>query len=306
MLRQILILLVTLSFSVFQSKANTALKQFYIDQFSEIAIQEMIRSGIPASIILAQGIFESGWGQGELTRSSNNHFGIKCKKEWNGPAYYKIDDDKDEHGELIKSCFRVYGDASGSYIDHTNFLLDNVRYRELFDYNSKDYVNWAIGLKRCGYATATDYAEVLIRIIEKNELYTYDFAPNSQFQRIENKVITPSHTPSITIQEEVQTPPSVSSSSNLEFELTSTEWNRVELENETIRKEEFEVTQESQVIQQVIIPAQAPDVIIEQPKIKPQKEKPIQRFSIPAEKKASAKRVQQSIRKPITKAGQRR
>ncbi len=145
----------------------------YIQGHKDIAQREMQRSGIPASIILAQGIHESAWGRGELAVNSNNHFGIKCKDYWQGPKYYHKDDDY-VNGKLIKSCFRAYENVESSYIDHTDFLLQTRYYQELFDYDETDYRNWAYGLKRCGYATDPAYAEKIISLIERYELYEYD------------------------------------------------------------------------------------------------------------------------------------
>jgi Mannosyl-glycoprotein endo-beta-N-acetylglucosaminidase len=145
----------------------------YIDNYYEIAIREMHRSGIPASVILAQGILESSWGMGELSANSNNHFGIKCKSVWTGPTFY-IEDDDVVDGVLVKSCFRVYGTVEESYIDHTNFLLEGTRYATLFNYPRTDYKNWATGLKSCGYATDPEYANKLITTIEKYNLAQYD------------------------------------------------------------------------------------------------------------------------------------
>ena len=149
----------------------------YIERFREIAISEAERSGVPASIKLAQGILESNAGQSTLARKANNHFGIKCHKGWMGRKYHMEDDDVDENGKLIKSCFRVYKNADASYIAHSEFLRDpNKRYRYgfLFDLPHTDYRAWAYGLKRAGYATSPTYAEKLIRVIETYELYRFD------------------------------------------------------------------------------------------------------------------------------------
>ena len=146
----------------------------YINSYFELAIQEMHRSGIPASVTLAQGIHESSWGLGELSINSMNHFGIKCKDSWTGKTFY-IEDDDYQNGKLIKSCFRVYTSVEDSYIDHTNFLVQNARYEKLFTYNKTDYENWAKGLQSCGYATDKKYAEKLIRTIEKYSLFQYDY-----------------------------------------------------------------------------------------------------------------------------------
>ncbi len=146
----------------------------YINNYYELAIREMQRSGIPASVTLAQGIHESSWGQGKLSVNSKNHFGIKCKDHWTGKTFY-IEDDDYKNGKLIKSCFRVYKSVEDSYIDHTNFLVQNSRYQKLFSYTKTDYENWAKGLQSCGYATDKKYAEKLIRTIEKYGLFKYDY-----------------------------------------------------------------------------------------------------------------------------------
>jgi uncharacterized FlgJ-related protein len=138
----------------------------YIDAYKNIAISEMKRSGIPASITLAQGMLESDNGNSSLVTEGNNHFGIKCH-DWKGPAIYKDDDSRNE-------CFRKYKSAEESYRDHTDFLLSKQRYNFLFSYKSTDYKSWAKGLKKAGYATNPNYPEKLIRIIEDNNLHLYD------------------------------------------------------------------------------------------------------------------------------------
>lgn len=153
----------------------------YINTYKDIAIREMIRSGIPASIILAQGIHESSWGKGELALNSNNHFGIKCKSYWNGPTFYYEDDDYDRNGKLTKSCFRAYENPEKSYIDHTDFLMTTAHYQELFIYDNTDYIRWAKGLKKCGYATDKEYANKLIRTIEMYQLNKFDSLSENTF-----------------------------------------------------------------------------------------------------------------------------
>ena len=148
----------------------------YIEKYQKIAIREMHRSGIPASITLAQGILESSWGNGSLALKANNHFGIKCKSHWTGPTFY-IEDDDYKRGKLIKSCFRAYDNAEESYIDHTDFLLANARYEVLFTYDKTDYQRWAHGLKKCGYATDKKYGYKLIRTIKKYGLDRFDTMP---------------------------------------------------------------------------------------------------------------------------------
>ncbi len=157
--------------------AKTSLSKSYIDNYKELAVVEMHRSGIPASIILAQGLHESALGQSDLAVKANNHFGIKCKNYWMGQRYYHVDDDFNSKGELIESCFRKYESDIDSYVDHSNFLMDSPNYSELFNYPSTDYISWAIGLKKAGYATDPMYAEKLVKKIEEHELYQYDFWP---------------------------------------------------------------------------------------------------------------------------------
>lgn len=149
----------------------------YIDAYVDIAISEMERTGIPASIKLAQAILESNAGKSEMAMMANNHFGIKCGNEWRGASYYKIDDDTDHRGRLIESCFRVYKDAGDSFIAHSNFLQNKgkpSRYSFLFDYEKTDYKKWAKGLRKAGYATDPHYSQKLINLIEKYELHRYD------------------------------------------------------------------------------------------------------------------------------------
>jgi flagellum-specific peptidoglycan hydrolase FlgJ/LysM repeat protein len=158
--------------------SNTEARLLYVDLYRTIAIREMERTGIPASIKLAQGILESNSGRSELSSKYNNHFGIKCHSEWTGERFYKEDDDKDPvTGQLIKSCFRAYKAGDESFIAHSEFLRDPRkvnRYGFLFQLDPKDYVGWANGLERAGYATATDYSEKLIRIIEDMQLSKFD------------------------------------------------------------------------------------------------------------------------------------
>lgn len=142
--------------------------QSYIDQYKNLAIEEMLRYNIPASITLAQGIFESSAGRSELTVKGNNHFGIKCHG-WGGNTIYHDDDERNE-------CFRAYDNAKQSYEDHSKFLSQNTRYRSLFSLQRTDYRSWARGLKACGYATNPVYADKLIELIELYKLYELDCA----------------------------------------------------------------------------------------------------------------------------------
>lgn len=151
---------------------------FYVDRFKYLAISEMDRTGIPASIKMAQALLESGVGESELAKNANNHFGIKCGGEvWEGPSYFMWDDEK------VKSCFRVYPDVESSYYAHSDFLLNpkkEFRYGFLFSLNKMDYQSWANGLQRAGYATSRTYAKGLIALIEKFELYKLDHLSTRQ------------------------------------------------------------------------------------------------------------------------------
>ena len=141
--------------------------QIYVDNFKEIAQNNMRAHGIPASITLAQGILESGAGKGKLALSANNHFGIKCHKGWTGESV-KHDDDS------AQECFRKYEHPSESYRDHSLFLTSKPRYSSLFKLDKGDYESWAKGLKSAGYATDVKYPDKLIGLIERFELYKYD------------------------------------------------------------------------------------------------------------------------------------
>lgn len=142
--------------------------QAYIDQYKDLAIEQMLKYNIPASITLSQGLLESGAGRSWLTKSSNNHFGIKCHG-WTGRRVFH---DDDERGE----CFRAYDNPRQSFEDHSRFLATQSRYARLFNYARTDYKSWARGLKQCGYATNPQYASKLIQIIELYNLNQYDKA----------------------------------------------------------------------------------------------------------------------------------
>lgn len=139
----------------------------YIELYKNVAIEKMHTYGIPASITLAQGILESGCGSSDLAIQANNHFGIKCHKEWTGKTYTKDDEEKNE-------CFRKYNNAEESYNDHSLFLTTRERYADLFQLKSTDYKGWAHGLKKAGYATNPQYPQLLIKIIEEENLHQYD------------------------------------------------------------------------------------------------------------------------------------
>ena len=139
----------------------------YIEKYSSVAVSEMHRSGVPASITLAQGLVESAAGQSTLATKANNHFGIKCHSDWKGKKTYRDDDKANE-------CFRVYSNAAASFKDHSDFLRYQDRYKFLFDLDPTDYKGWAKGLRKAGYATDRLYADKLIKVIEDYELYRFD------------------------------------------------------------------------------------------------------------------------------------
>jgi LysM repeat protein len=147
----------------------------YIISYKDLAVTEMRRTGVPASITLAQGIIESDCGHSSLAREGNNHFGIKCHNGWTGPTITHDDNRRNE-------CFRKYDRAEDSFYDHSDFLKSGSRYSFLFSINSTDYKAWAHGLKKAGYATNPDYANMLIRTIEENNLWSFDRGYNPVIQ----------------------------------------------------------------------------------------------------------------------------
>jgi LysM repeat protein len=167
--------------SIAQHKDLSSLE--YIERFKEIAIQEMNSYGIPASITLAQGLFESGSGNSELAKVANNHFGIKCGSTWQGESYYKNDDN-------VNDCFRVYSNPEESFRDHSEFLKKK-NYARLFELDKNDFNGWAYGLKACGYATNPKYPQLLLNIINKYQLDQYD-RPEGDLAKIkrEDRVLT--------------------------------------------------------------------------------------------------------------------
>lgn len=148
-------------------QAQTTLYRNYINQYSSMAVDQMNRYGIPASITLAQGLLESSAGTSTLARKGNNHFGIKCGGRWNGRYMLRNDDAPNEK-------FRVYGSVRESYEDHSLFLKRGPRYAFLFNYDRTDYKAWAHGLKKAGYATNPRYAQMIIDVIERNDLTRFD------------------------------------------------------------------------------------------------------------------------------------
>lgn len=155
---------------IFLSTAGRAQKnpavEIYISKFAPLAMEEQVRTGMPAAIKLAQAIHESGAGNGDLAQRSNNHFGLKCKANWTGLTAYHDDDEKGE-------CFRAYDSISQSYRDQSDYLKSNKRYASLFTLDVTDYKGWANGLKQAGYATNPAYTRMLIQLIETYELYAF-------------------------------------------------------------------------------------------------------------------------------------
>ncbi len=173
------ILIITLNFlvlgAIFGQKTQDRIH--YVNKFKQIAVEEMHRTGIPASIKLAQAILESNAGKSVLAKKANNHFGIKCGYSWTGRTYFRLDDDYDDKGNPIESCFRTYNSVESSFIAHSEFLTNNgrtSRYDFLFDYDPTDYKKWAHGLKKAGYATNPKYPILLIKLIEDYELHLFD------------------------------------------------------------------------------------------------------------------------------------
>lgn len=171
MKRLILLSGLLFTFSIARADQKKFTTEDYIERWKITAIEQMNEYQIPASITLAQGILESGNGNSRLAKNANNHFGIKCHKNWDGGRFYQDDDAKNE-------CFRAYENAASSYEDHSLFLTSRSRYDGLFKLSMTDYKGWAKGLKSAGYATNPKYAHLLIDIIEKFDLAKYDKMPH--------------------------------------------------------------------------------------------------------------------------------
>lgn len=166
-MKKLISFLLLLSFSAPVWAQTNQIRQDYIEKYKVIAVKKKLEYGIPASITLAQGILESGAGKSGLATEANNHFGIKCHTGWTGDTYIMDDDKKNE-------CFRKYKNAEESFNDHSLFLTTRSRYAFLFEYDVTDYKKWAHGLKKAGYATNPQYAQLLIKVIEENELSQFD------------------------------------------------------------------------------------------------------------------------------------
>ena len=167
-------LIATFTKTLFAANASSTQVNNYVTQYSQIAIYESVRSGIPASIILGQGVLESQYGMGRLAKIANNHFGIKWTSTKDGEYVLLHDDDRNASGKLIQSRFIKYKSTEESYVHHTDFLMTRSNYKRLFAFDRTDYRNWAKGLSECHYATDPDYASKLINIIETYNLQQYD------------------------------------------------------------------------------------------------------------------------------------
>lgn len=179
--------------------AQTLSVKQYIDSFKNIAMREMIEYKVPASITLAQGLLESGSGNSRLAKNGNNHFGIKCKKEWTGCTILEDDD-------ALQECFRCYSTAEESFRDHSRFLNENKRYASLFTFSITDYKSWAAGLLAAGYATNQKYTDLIIGCIERNKLAKFDtlivngYNPYNQEMPANFEIINAKHLPVTVVQ----------------------------------------------------------------------------------------------------------
>ena len=185
----ILIYVLLLSMAVYAVPADKSPQEIYIEKYSALAVAEMYRSGVPASITLAQGLLESGYGLSRLAVKGNNHFGIKCHNNWRGGKIYHDDDSRGE-------CFRKYDSPEESFRDHSDFLRYRDRYKFLFDLQVTDYQGWAYGLKKAGYATDPSYPSKLIRLIEAYSLHEYDKLPADFWDNQKEEVVVKEEAPS--------------------------------------------------------------------------------------------------------------
>jgi flagellum-specific peptidoglycan hydrolase FlgJ len=181
-------------------KGNNPLNKYtlqYIKKYAPLAVLEMHKYNIPASVTLAQGILESGIGRSQLASKSNNHFGIKCHTGWKGAKVYHDDDEKGE-------CFRKYKFVETSYKDHSEFLSGRRRYANLFKLRKSDYKGWAKGLKKAGYATEKNYPKKLIKIIETYELYEFDKIREKDLKRVKKETSKTERKPKIKTKKRVK------------------------------------------------------------------------------------------------------
>jgi len=223
------LVLVVCLFIAVAAQAQKERGEAYVNTYKEIAITEMLRSGVPAAITLAQGILESQFGESDLVKNSNNHFGIKCKTEWTGPKTYHDDDEKGE-------CFRVYATAEESYKDHSEFLRTRPNYAFLFKLDPTDYEGWASGLKKAGYATSPVYPQKLLKVINDYNLQQYSL---EALARLNNPapVTTPATTPA---NNSVAVNTSLKENTNIQSEQSLNQTTETPVK-ETVVKEETQV-----------------------------------------------------------------
>jgi LysM repeat protein len=196
-----LFLLLLLSFSKMKAQdAYDVRAKNYVSQYSDLAIEEQRRSGVPAAITLAQGIHETSGGQSELADNANNHFGIKCRSDWTGQTYSYTDDRPHE-------CFRKYDRVLDSYRDHSDYLANSPRYASLFKLAVTDYTNWAKGLKNLGYATNPRYAQILIKLVEDYGLQEFTLAALKPFKKQNKEQDTRTFAAAYTPQQNAKTAP---------------------------------------------------------------------------------------------------
>jgi hypothetical protein len=185
LIKQIVAIILTLlSVTAKAQEGYTERAKNYVKQYAAYAIADQRSTGVPAAVTLGQGILETEAGLSELMVKANNHFGIKCKNNWQGETFLHTDDAKDE-------CFKKYASAQESYHDHSAHLLKNPRYKILFTYSQTDYAKWAHGLKKCGYATNPKYAYQLIKIIEEYRLQEFSYAALDSNYKIEENILLP-------------------------------------------------------------------------------------------------------------------
>jgi len=171
--RNVFVALFLLSNIVSKAVDDLSYTQNFINKYKSIVLRESQKSNIPASIIMSQAILESGWGRSSLAIKANNYFAIKCHDDWVGDTYSEYDDDV-RNGKLVPSCFRKYESIEVSFSDYSKRITTKGWYKFLFDLPKNDYVQWAKGLKKAGYASRKDYAQKLISIIEQYQLYKLD------------------------------------------------------------------------------------------------------------------------------------
>jgi LysM repeat protein len=260
MKKWILLILVYVSVQTTGFAQNLSVKEkteAYINSYKELAIEEMLRTGVPASIKLAQGILESQFGESPLAKNANNHFGIKCKTEWTGEKTYQDDDAKGE-------CFRVYPSAEQSYRDHSDFLKNRPHYSFLFKLEPTDITGWAYGLKRAGYATSSTYPEKLLRVIEDYKLHQYTMLALA-IKENRNAPVPITTSPAITTTAVVKTPAVVNKqeeSSNKESKIQEV----VKVKEEEVKTAPIQAVKEE-------IADKSEDTIIPEKKTEPAPEK---------------------------------